>query len=130
MSKIPKTKKSLILAYSVLYVFSLAIFWFIEPIDAFSYALLVFYILLPMAIFLIALSIGIHNHWGKKKWLAVPVFAFTYMSADYLTFRLANTIAFGNINAPRIELFVTAAILSSAGLLIGIAANHRKNRTI
>ena len=41
------------------------------------------------------------------------------MLLGYLTFSLANMIAFGNVNFPSLEPFIIGTLLSYGGLFIG-----------
>jgi len=51
-----------------------------------------------------------------------------YMLADFLTFRLANMLAFDKINLPQWDLFFIGAAISALGLLIGRLLGRRRSK--
>ena len=48
--------------------------------------------------------------------------------ADFLTFRLANMLAFDKINLPQWDLFFIGAAISALGLLIGRLLGRRRSK--
>lgn len=50
------------------------------------------------------------------------------MLADFLTFRLANMLAFDKINLPQWDLFFIGAAISALGLLIGRLLGRRRSK--
>lgn len=115
-----------ILLYFLVFDLSLIMFWWvISPGDAMGYSLVFQVGVLPVATFVTSLLIGIHNYWGKWKWLSVPILAVMYMLLDYLTFNLANAIAFHKVNTPDMIWFWVGAAISAVGLLIGTLIRWR-----
>ena len=49
-----------------------------------------------------------------------------YMLAEYGTFALANTLAFGNINPPQLAMIPVGAACSLFGMGIGILIRRRR----
>ena len=120
-----------ILLYFLVFDLSLIMFWWvISPGDAMGYSLVFQVGVLPVATFVTSLLIGIHNYWGKWKWLSVPILAVMYMLLDYLTFKLANAIAFHKVNTPDMIWFWIGAAVSAVGLLIGVLIHRRAQKTV
>lgn len=86
----------------VLFLWSL----FIDPGDVMGYALLSFYLILPLTCLVCALLLGLREHWIK--WLAPVLFAALALLLSLLVFRTTDEIFF----------FVTF-VPGLAGLLIG-----------
>ncbi len=120
-----KAKTILISAYLAIWAFAMVVFWcFTSGSDAMGYSLMFLLVLLPVTTFIVSLLIGKNDYWGKWKWLATIVFGVMYMLADYSTFKIANTMAFGNINVPQFGMIVYGAIISVIGMMIGCVANR------
>ena len=62
---------------------------------------------------------------GGRVWLLPLVLGLLYMLADFVTFRLANMLAFDKINQPHWELFFIGAAISALGLAIGRLLGRR-----
>ena len=95
------------------------IFWLGSGSDAMGFALLVFYVILPVTALAASLAAGLRDYWGKLKWLLPLVFALVYIVTDYATFLVANNILTGKINPPRFDLCWLGAAASLAGLGLG-----------
>ena len=63
------------------------------------------WLLLPIAAFVISLRIGELVRRDGRMWLLPLALGLLYMLADFLTFRLANMLAFDKINLPQWDLF-------------------------
>ncbi|MCD8108364.1 MAG: hypothetical protein LUE20_10465 [Oscillospiraceae bacterium] len=81
--------------------------------------LLIFYFVLPITTFVLSILIAVNDYWGRCKWLSAVIFGIMYTLAEYATFKLANTFAFGSFNLPNLTLWLIGAIISLAGLGIG-----------
>ena len=88
------------------------------------FALVVF---LLMA-FVISLRIGELVRRDGRMWLLPLALGLLYMLADFLTFRLANMLAFDKINLPQWDLFFIGAAISALGLLIGRLLGRRRSK--
>lgn len=104
----------------VAWLFSLFVFWcLIGPADALGYAILFFYGLMPLTILGTSLAVGLLRPYGKMSWLFVPAAAVLAMLLPWLTFSLANTLTFGNLNPLDPVSFVFGAVVSAVGFAIG-----------
>lgn len=113
-------KRRIVLAYSAVWLSSLALFWcFTGATDGMAYALLVLWFLLPLTTFIVSLVIGKQDLWGTRNRLAPPIFGFLYMLAGYATFPLLNTLTFGRVNLPDLGAWLWGGLLSAAGLALG-----------
>lgn len=116
------SKIILIATYLGIWTFAVLIFWlFISGSDAMGYSIVFLWIILPISTLVISLLIGKNDYWGKMKWIALGVFGFMQMLAEYATFSVRNMIAieFMRINIPHFELLLMGAIISVVGLGIG-----------
>ena len=113
-----RSPRRLVAVYLGLWVFALVVFLLMDPTDAMGYALLFHWLLLPIAAFVISLRIG----------LLPLALGLLYMLADFLTFRLANMLAFDKINLPQWDLFFIGAAISALGLLIGRLLGRRRSK--
>jgi transcriptional regulator with XRE-family HTH domain len=128
-SKRNLAKLILVVAYVVIWAFSLIVFWlFTSGSDAMAYSLMFLWILLPVTTFIISLLIGKNNYWGKWKWSSALVFGMMYMLAEYGTFNIANMYAFAKVNLPRFEMLLIGGIVSLIGLGIGTLL-HKARKT-
>ena len=95
-----RSPRRLVAVYLGLWVFALVVFLLMDPTDAMGYALLFHWLLLPIAAFVISLRIGELVRRDGRMWLLPLALGLLYMLADFLTFRLANMLAFDKINLP------------------------------
>lgn len=115
---------SLFAAYFLIWLAAVLYAWcFLDPGDALGYSLIVFYLALPVATFILSIMIGKRDSWGKYRWVSAIFFGVMYMLADYMTFCLANMLANQRFRMPMFELFFIGAIISLIGLAIGAAVH-------
>lgn len=113
----------------VAWLFSLFVFWcLIGPADALGYAILFFYGLMPLTILGTSLAVGLLRPYGKMSWLFVPAAAVLAMLLPWLTFSLANTLTFGNLNPLDPVSFVFGAVVSAVGFAIGTGVRALRAR--
>jgi len=101
---------------------SVAAFWILQAAgveDAMGYSILFLWLILPAAVLVGSYLIGRRNDWGRAKWTLVPVFGILYMAAEYLTFSLANMLAFHKVNPPDPGMLLAGAVLSLAAMATG-----------
>lgn len=111
------------------WLFSLLVFWcLIGPADALGYAILFFYGLMPLTILGTSLAVGLLRPYGKMSWLFVPAAAVLAMLLPWLTFSLANTLTFGNLNPLDPVSFVFGAVVSAVGFAIGTGVRALRAR--
>lgn len=123
-----RSPRRLVAVYLGLWVFALVVFLLMDPTDAMGYALLFHWLLLPIAAFVISLRIGELVRRDGRMWLLPLALGLLYMLADFLTFRLANMLAFDKINLPQWDLFFIGAAISALGLLIGRLLGRRRSK--
>ncbi len=125
-------KLIIIATYLVIYAIAMILFWCVaDGSDAMGYSLIIFYFVLPVITFVLSILIGINDYWGKWKWLSAIIFGIMYTLAEYATFKLANTFAFGNFNLPNLTLLLVGVIISLAGLGIGtLVRRHLRKKRI
>lgn len=120
-----RTPAGLLAVYGGIWLFALVVFLVMDPTDAMAYEILFHYLALPIAAFVISLRMGKLVCRGGRVWLLPLVLGLLYMLADFVTFRLANMLAFDKINQPHWELFFIGAAISALGLAIGRLLGRR-----
>lgn len=107
-------------AYLVVWTLLVVLFWFVlDPGDAMGFALLVFYLGLPVTSLVLSFLIGKDRSWGRKRWLLALFFAVMYMLQEYVTFTLANMLAVHTLRWPNWEALLFGLVPSLLGLAIG-----------
>ena len=87
--------------YLAIWAFSVIMFWcFGGRGDAMGYSLIVLWCILPITTLIISLAIGRQRMSIPWRVTLALVLGVMYMLAEYATFLLANTLAFGHINMP------------------------------
>lgn len=103
------------------------VFWcFTDGAGAMGFSILFLWIILPLSTVIASLAIGLCDSFGRWKWLGLPIFGVMYMLAEYGTFALANTLAFGNINPPQLVMIPVGAACSLLGMGIGILVRRTR----
>lgn len=123
------SKLILMMAYLVVWVLLLTLFWFgTDGSDAMGFGLLAFYIVLPVATAILSFIIGKDHSWGKHRWLMILFFGVMFMLMEYGTFSLANMISNSKLNMPELSAMLPGMVSSSIGMLIGVlfSKKHRK----
>ena len=120
------SKSKLILAYLVGWALAVGCFWITGEADAMGYALLFIWIIQPALIIIASFLIGRRDYWGKYKWGICIAFGVMYMLAEYLTFSLANNIAFNKVNTPEFQMIIYGALISLAGMGAGSVLQRKK----
>lgn len=118
-------------AYLVVWALSLAAFWL--PGDAsgsfaLGYSLVFIWGVLPVTTFVASLLVSWRGVWGRRAWLLAPALGLAFMLLCWLTFPLANTLAFGRVNAPEPSSWVQGTVVSLAGLATGALARLARRR--
>lgn len=115
--------------YLGIWVFTVLVFYFFSSgSDAMGYALIYFWILLPVSTFVISLVIGKNNYWGEGKWLMTFGFGVMYMLADYATFQAANMTAFHKFNLPQFGMIPAGVMISLLGMGVGLVIRRRRGK--
>ena len=113
--------------YLGIWALGLFVYWVLmSPSDVMGFALMFFWLLLPVSTLTVSLIIGRNDYWGKGKWLAVLAFGGMHMLAEFGTFKVGTMMAFGRIQAPSWELFLAGAATAAAGMGIGKLLRRKK----
>lgn len=124
------SKLILILSYLVIWAFEIIVFWLGGDLDAMGYALVTFYLVLPLSTIIISIFIGKDEIWANYKWFMLLFFGFMYMLASYATFSLENMVSFEKLHAPEITEMLPGILCSAFGMLIGHLAGLRKRHSV
>lgn len=115
--------------YLGIWALGLFVYWVLmSPSDVMGFALMFFWLLLPVSTLTVSLVIGRNDYWGKGKWLAVLAFGGMHTLAEFGTFKVGIMMAFGRIQAPSWELFLAGAATAAAGMGIGTLIRRRKHK--
>lgn len=119
-SKQKQTSVILIVAYLVIWAFSVLFFWLAtDPSDAMGYGLIFVWLLMPITTFVIALLMGKTDSFGKWKWLMILFFGVMFMLVPYSTYSVANMTAFHVFRWPNFGALPVGAAIGAAGLGLG-----------
>lgn len=117
----------LVAVYLGIWALGLFVYWVLmSPSDVMGFALMFFWLLLPVSTLTVSLVIGRNDYWGKGKWLTVLAFGGMHMLAEFGTFKVGTMMAFGRIQAPSWELFLAGAATAAAGMGIGTLLRRKK----
>lgn len=124
---------TLIIAVSYLSIWaaSLLVFWLLHAlgaVDAIAYSLFVLCLLLPVSTLTVSVLVG-RARGGWRAWLLAPLFGVMHTLAEYVTFGLANMIAFHKLNPPDFSYFLIGTCVALAGLCIGSLLSRRRDRS-
>jgi hypothetical protein len=98
----------------------LLIFWFTNGhIDAASYSIVSFYIVLPIAIFITSFKIAKYVTKKGLKIFFIILFGLFYMASEFLTFSLLNMMTFHKFNIPELYMILIGAFISFIGFILG-----------
>lgn len=114
--------------YIVLWAACLLWFWIgrrHDPTFAPAFAIMALYLILPIATFVISVLIGKDDSWGRYRWLMAFFFGAMHSLECFGTFKMANTLAFGNQHLPGIEDAIPAIVISLLGMGIGFWLRKR-----
>lgn len=119
------TRRILIMAYLLIWAFSVGFFWVAAgPTDAMGYSLLFFYLILPVAAMVVSFFIGRDEEWQGIRWLMLLFFGVMNMLAPYATFSLANISFTGKFHLFRLTDMLPGILYSAAGMLAGYAVDR------
>ena len=115
--------------YIVLWAVCLLWFWVgrrYDPTFAPAFSIMALYLILPIATFVISILIGKDESWGKYRWLMAFFFGAMYSLECFGTFKMANTLAFGNQHVPSVGDAVPEIVVSLLGMGIGLFVEKHK----
>lgn len=121
-----KKATGLFVAYPVVWVLSVAVFWlFMGGSDAMGYALVFVWLLNPVALLAVSFLMGRRLGWRGRAWVAPVALGALYALLPYATFSLANTLSSGNLHAPDAGLALVGVLVSAIGLCLGALVCRR-----
>ena len=109
-------------AYSVVWIVAVAAFWLGGRADAMGYSIIALHIVLPLAAVVVTFLMGKTEGLSLASGLLLIFVGVMYMLAPYLTFSLANMIAFEHVNMPDLTGLVFGAACGAIGLVLGVIA--------
>lgn len=124
-SKQKLSKLMIILFYVIIWAVAVIVFWAVNEVDAMAYSIFVMWIILPAVAFATSALIG-RVFESNRKWLWIIFFGVMYMLADYLSFSLANMVAFNKFNIPSLTCIITGGMFSLIGMLAGHLIKKKK----
>lgn len=93
-----------------------------------AFAIMTFYIILPISTFVISVLIGKDESWGRFRWGMALFFGLMQSLEGFGTFKMANTLAVGNQHFPAIEDAIPAIVISLVGMGIGILIKKKNEK--
>lgn len=118
--------------YVVLWTACLIWFWLgrsNDPTFAPAFAIMTFYLILPITTFVLSILIGRDESWGKYRWVMIFFFGAMFSLEIFGTFSTANSLYndFAYYRYPKLYDTLPGIIISSIGMLIGwIAKLYRE----
>lgn len=115
------------IVYVIIWAALILSYWMglFSPGDEMLFSVVSIYIILPIAAFVVSVIYGKQE--GNAKWFFVVFACMAPVLCQSLTFDLENTLAFGNINPPKLQLAVFTLIPALLGIGIGCFVRGKKN---
>ncbi len=88
--------------------------------DMQEYAIRVYTMVFPPYIFLFSTIVGIDRHWGRFKWVLLPVFAYSVCFMDYCTFNTGSLFTGGDVFLGLAFEFLPFFMIAFIGISTGI----------
>ena len=125
-----KTVIKVLLIYVIVWMIIVAAFWFGLRSEPMLFSIAAFYIALPLTTFLVSLYLGRQE--GCFKWLFLPFAGLMQFLAPFLTFNVANMIAFSKgldqVVLPDIYSAFFSIIPAALGIFIGMTKLKKKEK--
>ena len=99
-----------------------------DPTFAGAFALITFYMIFPIATFVISFQIGKDESWGRYRWLMVLFFGVMRSLEVFGTFSMANALVFENQHFPSVGDAIPGVIVSLLGMGIGFFVKKQRTR--
>lgn len=121
--------------YMLLWTGCLIWFWIghgSDPTFAGAFALITFYMIFPIATFVISFQIGKDESWGRYRLLMSLFFGAMRSLEVFGTFSMANALAFENQHFPNVGDAIPGIVISLLGMGIGffVKKQHTKKEMI
>lgn len=105
--------------YLVTWIIGVILFWFIPPGNELAYSVIFFFFIQPVAIFITTALIAFFSWSGWISWYISIVLGVFYTMSDYVTFKIANNLVNGVINAPDWNMLFKGTLIAFFGFLFG-----------
>ena len=115
-------------SYIFALMLSLLVFWLGGRQDAMLYSIAFFYLIIPASTLIFSAAWSMKHSFGSSVILAL-CHGLSFMMVEYLTFSLANMIAFEHINMPNFEFGLSGFVISIIGALIGKIIGRVRDRS-
>lgn len=119
-----------LVAYAVIWLFIVAYFWFISSnTDAFGFAVLSFYLALPVCAFVVNLVYGMRE--DSLKYYLPFFFGVMEILGGFLSFQLSNIVSNGKWNTwntPDLEMALYSFVPAVQGLVVGLIIRWIRRR--
>ena len=87
--------------------------------DWVSYVVMVYVFIFPPIIFLFSAVVGADPHWGRFKWVLLPIFAYSVCFMDFCTFNTDSLFTKGDVLDGIAIEFLPFFMISFIGMLVG-----------
>lgn len=123
-----KAKKNLskiiiLSTYFVVGIIAMILFWNVAGVMARELDIILRWILLPVFLFILTVTVAKNNYFGKGKWLCVIGAAITFLTAPYTQFLFTQETAVFTFRFPNISYMLAGILISFCGLKVGILWN-------
>mgnify|MGYP003293259527 CR=1 len=123
--------KKQLLFYLLVWTISVASFWTVfYNYDPIGYSVIFLWLLIPITSFVANMSITATADSIIGGLLSIPIFGVFNSLAYYLTFSLANMIAFDKINKPSRYDFLVGCGIALIGFVVGLLVRAFRRRRI
>jgi len=90
-----------------------------ENSDLILYVVMVYLYIFPPVIFLFSVIIGADSRWGRFRWVAIPVLAYSVCFMDFCTFNTNSLFTGGDVFLGFAFEFFPFVMISFVGMMIG-----------
>lgn len=92
-----------------------------------DYSVLVYIFIFPPFIFTFSAVVGADPHWGRFKWILIPVFAYSVCFMDFCTFNSNSLFTNGDVFEGIAIEFLPFFVVSFIGMVVGVIINGTYN---
>ena len=125
------TIKKILLIYVIVWLVIVAAFWLGLKLEPMLFSIAAFYVALPLTAFLVSLYLGRQE--TRLKWLFIPFSGLMQFLAPFLTFSLANMLAFNKgmdqVVLPDLLSAFFSIVPSILGMFISMTKLKKKEKT-
>ena len=99
-------------------------FWTVDDNCGMGFAIMTFYMLIPVGSLLVTTAVAARG--AGRAWVLIPLFGALQVLTGWLTYDLANTLAFGHWNMPDLEMALVPMAFAVIGYGIGKRIARRR----